>query len=172
MKDLIAADPIDVAPVVHLVKLEWLKPHEEVVSVARVNALLEATLSWGAYIQPLLVDIKTGAILDGHHRHRVGQLLKLQQLPCILVDYMSDASISVEHWHGSAVGGILEKRQVIDMALSPHVFPPKTSRHSRNVPTTDRIDVPLALLRQPPPFTGAYSNRPLKQPRSNQGWAC
>ncbi|ETV94731.1 hypothetical protein H310_11698 [Aphanomyces invadans] len=183
MKELPAADHDDASfrlqslPHVHLVKVEWLKPHEAIVSIDHVEALLAATLAWGAYVRPLLVDIKTGAILDGHHRHRVAQLLQLHQLPCVLVDYLSDTSIMVEHWQG----GVVDKQQVIDMALSAHVFPPKTSRHSMTVDSLGRIAVPLSLLRQPAPFTGVYSNHPLKRPNADnpqltsgtsQVWAC
>ncbi|KAF0690590.1 Aste57867_18037 [Aphanomyces stellatus] len=162
MKDLVATDPLEVPPLpqVHLVKLEWLKPHEAIVSTARVDALLEATLEWGAYRRPLLVDIKTGAILDGHHRHSVAQRLELSQVPCVLVDYLADPTISVEHWQGM---GSLEKMHVIEMALSPHVFPPKTSRHSMTVDSLGHIAVPLSLLKQPAPFTGVFSNHPLKR---------
>ncbi|RHX97458.1 hypothetical protein DYB25_011596 [Aphanomyces astaci] len=188
MKDLVATDHSEgdyrfpSLPHVHLVKVEWLKPHEAIVSVDHVEALLAATLSWGAYIRPLLVDVKTGAILDGHHRHRVAQLLQLHQVPCVLVDYLSDSSIAVEHWQR---GRVVEKQHVIDMALSAHVFPPKTSRHSMTVDSLGHIAVPLTLLQQPAPFTGVYSNHPLKRhlpptdnaqlPNTNANnrvWAC
>ena len=61
---------------VQLVLVEWLKPHEEIKVKAR-DKLLDMTKRWGGYTKPLLVDMNTGAILDGHHRYSVARLLKL-----------------------------------------------------------------------------------------------
>ncbi|KAF0746526.1 hypothetical protein AaE_008090 [Aphanomyces astaci] len=134
--------------VVVLVSLSWLKPHEEIVSWARVDGLKNATLKWGAYTEPLLVDIKTGAILDGHHRYTVGLQLELKQLPCVLVDYLGDDLITVDVWPDCGRSS-LSKQQVIDMSLSPNVFPPKTSRH-RFTDSLPPISIPLSVLHQDP----------------------
>lgn len=130
---------------IHLVDLPWLKPHEEVVSEKHVDDLLQATLGWGAYISPLLVDRTTGAILDGHHRYHVGKRLGLTRVPAVLVDYMGDHEITVDVWDGCGLQS-LTKHQVLAMSLSPHVFPPKTSKHSfsDSLPT---IKVPLKTLK-------------------------
>ncbi|CAK4077087.1 unnamed protein product [Aphanomyces euteiches] len=134
--------------VVVLVSLSWLKPHEEIVSWERVNGLKNATLKWNAYTEPLLVDIKTGAILDGHHRYTVGLQLELKQLPCVLVDYLGDDLIMVDVWPDCGRTS-LTKREVIDMSLSPNVFPPKTSRH-RFTDSLPPISIPLDALRAEP----------------------
>ena len=55
---------------VALVEVSWLKAHEEIKPKNR-DKLLEMTKRWGGYTRPLLVDSKTGAILDGHHRYSV-----------------------------------------------------------------------------------------------------
>lgn len=114
---------------VHLVDIPWLKPHEQVVSEKHVEDLMQATLGWGAYVLPLLVDRTTGAILDGHHRYHVGKRLGLDRVPAVLVDYMGDAEITVDVWDGCGLTS-LTKHQVLAMAKSPHVFPPKTSKHT------------------------------------------
>uniref|UniRef100_A0AAV1T7R0 ParB-like N-terminal domain-containing protein n=1 Tax=Peronospora matthiolae TaxID=2874970 RepID=A0AAV1T7R0_9STRA len=133
---------------VQLVDLTWLKPHEQIVSWERVNGLRKATLSWDAYTEPLLVDIKTGAILDGHHRYNVALQLRLKQVPAVLVDYLGDTTIQVSVWPGC--GRLhLTKEEVIAMALSLDVFPPKTSRH-RFTESLPPISIPLSVLRQPP----------------------
>ncbi|KAF0683252.1 Aste57867_24684 [Aphanomyces stellatus] len=134
--------------VVVLVSLSWLKPHEEIVSWERVNGLKNATLKWDAYTEPLLVDVKTGAILDGHHRYTVGLQLELKQLPCVLVDYLGDAMITVDVWPDCGRTS-LTKQEVIAMSLSPNVFPPKTSRH-RFTESLPPISIPLSALRQEP----------------------
>lgn len=113
---------------VRLVPLEWLKPHEEINPRAR-DKLLDMTQRWGGFTKPLIVDERTGAILDGHHRHSVAVLLDLKRVPALCVDYLNDEGISVDVWPGCGREG-LTKQEVIDMSLSPSLFPPKTSRHT------------------------------------------
>lgn len=131
--------------VVTLVPTTWLKAHEQVVSEDRVESLKEATVKkWNGYKLPLLVDRKSGAILDGHHRYAVGCKLGLTRLPAVLVDYLEDESIGVECWPGCGIDSIT-KEDVIEMSLSNEVFPPKTSRHDF-VSDLAPIDVPLSKL--------------------------
>ncbi len=131
---------------VELVPVETLLPHEKV-EEHRVDNLEKMTLRWRAYTKPLLVDRKTGTILDGHHRTKVAVRMELQCLPCVLVDYLEDDGISVSVWPNSGRGAI-QKEEVIEAALSGNLFEPKTSRHmlSDHLPP---ISVPLARLQQP-----------------------
>lgn len=112
---------------VSLVPVEWLKAHEEV-RVRGRDKLLEMTKKWGGFTKPLIVDKKTGSLLDGHHRHSVACLLNLNSVPAICVDYFSDESIIVETWPNSELEEI-SKKDVIDMSMSGELYPPKTSRH-------------------------------------------
>jgi len=131
---------------VELVPVETLLPHEKVED-HRVDNLEKMTLRWRAYTKPLLVDRKTGTILDGHHRTKVAVRMELQCLPCVLVDYLEDDGISVSVWPNSGRDSIL-KEEVVEAALSGNLFEPKTSRHmlSDHLPP---ISVPLARLQQP-----------------------
>ena len=131
---------------VELVPVETLLPHEKV-EEHRVDNLEKMTLRWRAYTKPLLVDRKTGTILDGHHRTKVAVRMELQCLPCVLVDYLEDDGISVSVWPNSGRESI-QKEEVIEPALSGNLFEPKTSRHmlSDHLPP---ISVPLARLQQP-----------------------
>lgn len=131
---------------VELVPVETLLPHEKV-EEHRVDNLEKMTLRWRAYTKPLLVDRKTGTILDGHHRTKVAVRMELQCLPCVLVDYLEDDGISVSVWPNSGREAI-QKEEVIEAALSGNLFEPKTSRHmlSDHLPP---ISVPLARLQQP-----------------------
>lgn len=131
---------------VELVPVETLLPHEKV-EEHRVDNLEKMTLRWRAYTKPLLVDRKTGTILDGHHRTKVAVRMELKCLPCVLVDYLEDDGISVSVWPNSGRESI-QKEEVIEAALSGNLFEPKTSRHmlSDHLPP---ISVPLARLQQP-----------------------
>jgi len=130
--------------IISLVDIKWLKAHERVVSEERVASLHDATIEWDAYKLPLLVDSRSGAILDGHHRYAVGRALGLSRLPAVLVDYLNDDSISVDVWPECGIN-CLTKEEVIEMSLSERVFPPKTSRH-RFVSNFSPIHVPLSKL--------------------------
>ncbi|MBT5593330.1 MAG: ParB N-terminal domain-containing protein [Euryarchaeota archaeon] len=112
---------------VRLVPLEWLKPHEEI-KVKNMKKLLDMTLRWDGFTKPLIVDIETGAILDGHHRHAVAIRLELARIPVIVVDYFADESIDLDLWPASELDEI-SKQDVVDMALSDQLYPPKTTRH-------------------------------------------
>ena len=113
---------------VELVPIEWLKAHEEI-RPKKVLELAKVTKQWGCYTKPLLVDMQTGTILDGHHRHQVGFILNLLRLPVILFDYLEDNSITVDAWPNCGLES-LSKQEVIDMAASDGLYPPKTSRHT------------------------------------------
>ena len=131
---------------IHLVPIDWLKPHEEI-RQKNAEQLRKMTLRWGGYTRPLLVDRHSGSILDGHHRHDVGIRLGLRLLPVILFDYFEDDSIHVEVWPGGEFK-FLSKQDIVEMSLSDEVFAAKTSRHivEGDIPP---IMVPLDVLRQP-----------------------
>ena len=131
---------------VQLVPLEILRPHEHII-VKKVDQLERMTIRWNAYTKPLLVDRESGTILDGHHRYEIAKRFDLQCLPCVLVDYILDDSISVILWPGNDQKEI-SKEDVLEAASSGNLFPPKTSRHllSDDLPP---ISVPLSRLLLP-----------------------
>ena len=126
--------------------VEILKPHEQVIQ-KKVDQLERMTIRLDAYTKPLLVDGATGTILDGHHRFEIAKRLDLQCLPCVVVDYLDDDSITLLLWPNSDREGIT-KDDVIQAGLSGDLMPPKTSRHllSDDLPP---ISVPLSRLMDP-----------------------
>lgn len=126
--------------------VEVLRPHEQVIQ-KKVDQLERMTIRWDAYTKPLLVDGATGTILDGHHRFEIAKRLDLQCLPCVVVDYLDDDSITLLLWPSSDREGIT-KDDVIQAGLSGDLMPPKTSRHllSDDLPP---ISVPLSRLMDP-----------------------
>ena len=131
---------------VELVPIEALLPHEKV-EEHRVDNLEKMTLRWRAYTKPLLVDRKTGTILDGHHRTKVALRMELKCLPCVLVDYLHDDEVNLSVWPNCGRES-LSKEEVIEAALSGNLLGPKTSRHmlSDHLPP---ISIPLERLMKP-----------------------
>ena len=126
--------------------VETLLPHEQVED-KQVDKLERMTLRWKAYTKPLLVDRKTGTILDGHHRAEVAKRMELQCLPCVLVDYLEDDRVTLTVWPNCG-RDTLEKEEVVEAALAGELFPPKTSRHLLS-DHLHPISIPLSRLIQP-----------------------
>ena len=131
---------------VDLVSLEVLRPHEETIP-KKVDELEKMTHRWRAYVLPLVVDKKTGVILDGHHRHQVALRLDLKCLPCVQVDYTEDDTIELDVWPNCG-RDYVSKEEVIKAGLNGELFTPKTSRHrlSDHLPP---ISVSLTRLKKP-----------------------
>lgn len=106
------------------VSLELLREHEQV-EPQRLHEILEEIRREGALRHPILVDKRSGVILDGHHRFRAYKELGFATIPCALVDYRSDA-VSVRSRRPEI---IVSKDEVIRRALSGELFPPKTTQH-------------------------------------------
>ena len=90
---------------VQLVPVAWLKVHEEIKPKNR-DKLLEMTKKWGGYTKPLIVDKRTGAILDGHHRHSIAVLLNLKRVPAVCVDYLVGSEMCIRDRFSSASGPV------------------------------------------------------------------
>ncbi len=128
---------------VDLIPLEILRPHELTIP-KKVDELEKMTNRWKAYVLPLVVDMNTGVILDGHHRHQVALRLGLKCLPCVQVDYQGDDSVELDVWPNCGRESIT-KEEVVQAGLRGEPFQPKTSRHrlSDHLPP---ISVPLTRL--------------------------
>ena len=109
---------------VRLVPVEWLKAHEEI-KPKNMEKLLEMTLKWDGFTKPLIADKATGTILDGHHRFAVAQRLGLARIPVVCIEYLDDDTVELELWPASELESI-SKQEVVDMALSSDLYPPKT----------------------------------------------
>ena len=116
---------------VEIVPLEWLKTHEEI-KTKKYEKLLSIRKKWGAQRKPILVDKRTGVILDGHHRHAVAKSLGLQRIAVIAINYLDDGSIHLET-RNTDIAVSINKEQVISMGLSENNFPPKVTKHSLEI---------------------------------------
>ncbi|MBI31510.1 MAG: hypothetical protein CMB72_02785 [Euryarchaeota archaeon] len=127
-----------------LIKVKDLRPHEEI-----KPKNLEKMINWvekrGGFFEPVLVDIKTRTILDGHHRYNSALHLGLKLIPGIEVDYLEDDSIQVKAWPGKEEI-IVTKQSVLSIAESGNLFPPKTSKHTISIDYPQQF-FPLEKLR-------------------------
>jgi hypothetical protein len=129
--------------VVILAELKALKEHEEIIE-NNLNIRIKKIKKRGFY-KPIIVDIQTNVILDGHHKWNAAKEFGISKVPTIFVDYFNDSGVQVDVWPESGKGSIT-KEEVIEMGLSEYVFPPKTSKHSFDFEIPS-ISIPLEKLR-------------------------
>lgn len=76
---------------------------------------------------PILVDAKTGVIIDGHHRYAALRILGARVAPVVELDYLSDVvTLTVRPESGQ---GELSKEDILAKGLSGGVYPHKTTKH-------------------------------------------
>ena len=73
----------------YLVRIGDLVNHEGV-EYPRVKHLMRSVRELGVLFKPVIVDSKTKAVIDGHHRVAALKLLGAEYVPAIVVDYKSD----------------------------------------------------------------------------------
>ncbi len=113
-----------------LINPRELIAHERVSLSHAASMFLKMILS-RRFNAPILINAKTKTILDGHHRCYVANRLGLKSVPCYCVDYFIDQSVQV---YSRRSGVLVDKREVIKIALSEKVFPHKTTRHEYKIP--------------------------------------
>ncbi len=125
-----------------LVERTTLRGHEAVIS-SNLEKRKAKILERGFY-KPIIVDSATLVILDGHHKWTAADILELDLVPVVKVDYLADESILVDVWPECGRESVT-KQEVLEMGLSEEVFPPKTSRHIFSFPVPS-IQIPLTEL--------------------------
>jgi|GEM_PF-468886 len=121
--------------------IRGLKAHEEI-KLPKADRLRSFMKRHQILPKPILIDERTGVILDGHHRYSVCKELGCTRIPCVAIDYLVDASIHVTARHP---GETVTKEDVLKMGLSGNVFPAKTSKHVYEYPEMER-SFPLKAL--------------------------
>jgi len=77
-----------------------LYDHEQVITKSLIK-LKEGMLNIGQLVDPLIVDKKTGVVLDGNHRLNVLKIIECPLAACQVVDYQSN-EIKVSTWYPTA----------------------------------------------------------------------
>jgi hypothetical protein len=109
---------------VMLVELDKMLPTEEVEPVF-VDTLVAGMRVSGVWTHPLLLEERTLAILDGHHRFEAAKRIGLRWVPAVRVSY-SDPRIHLESWRP---GLRFEPADILDCARKGHLLPYKSTRH-------------------------------------------
>jgi len=80
-------------------EVKALLAHEQVLSY-NLKRLKESMLNIGHLVDPLVIDKKTGVVLDGNHRLKVLEIIECPYAVCQTVDY-SSSDIQVGTWYPS-----------------------------------------------------------------------
>lgn len=78
-------------------EVKSLLSHEQVISY-NLKRLKEAMLNLGQLVDPLIVDKKTGVVLDGNHRLKVLEIIECPHATCQSVEY-SGENVRVGTWY-------------------------------------------------------------------------
>lgn len=123
-------------------ELSELIPSEKI-SEESANNLYEEIFKSQVWKHPVLIDVNTNVILDGHHRFSVAKKLQLKYIPCILVDFNSSI-ISVTSWKTREK---LCKSMILDRALSGDLFDYKTTKNVLHTDMDFKSSIPLDMLK-------------------------
>lgn len=115
-------DLLQLRPV--LVRLEELREHENF-DPKHLEELLAEIKQDGCLKRPIIVDLQTRVILDGHHRYNCMKRLGKTHIPAYFVDYQRP-EIEVLPWDNKPP---VTKEIVINAGLSGKKLPSKSSRH-------------------------------------------
>lgn len=127
---------------VALIPIESLKPHEEI-NERHLRELVLEIAQDGVLKKPILVDLESLTILDGHHRVEALRRLGATVVPAFLVDYKSE-KVVVTSWRKN---WRVTKRLVLEAALTGKKLPFKTSRHLLVGVEIPLVNIPIEKLR-------------------------
>jgi hypothetical protein len=128
---------------VSLVNLDKVLPTEE------VNPEFVATLSAGMAVSgfwthPLLLEVNSLAVLDGHHRLAAAKRIGLCSIPAVCVSY-ADPQVHLESWrHGTH----FTPDEILGRARAGNLLPYKSTRHITDF-VLPQVRVPIASLQNP-----------------------
>jgi len=112
-------------PLVELVAINRLKTHEAV-SQTHGRQVLRQLVRAKCFTKPILVDKRTGMIIDGHHRAYLIKKLGYKKIPALLLDYFS-RQITVTSRRPEYK---VDKKSIIARAKQQRPLPYKTTKHS------------------------------------------
>lgn len=132
------------------VDIELLKGHEET-RPDYLEKLSNEIRADGFLRRPIVADLRTKVILDGHHRVNALRSLGCSKIPVYFVDYLSPL-IQVLPWRQ---GEKVTKGMVLKAGMNGPKLPPKTTRHMVRIASSlchitaiqRELNIPLDELR-------------------------
>ncbi len=125
---------------ISLVKLSKIIETEEHIP-ERVLSLHEKILKEGVWRVPVILEKRSYAIMDGHHRYNVALKMGLKRIPAILLSY-DDQRVRVESWRDDV---IVNKEIIKEYIAHKKKFPYKTTKHIIS-PQPQELEISLKLL--------------------------
>jgi len=125
---------------VMLVQVATLVPHEEHDEVWAVQ-LATKIMADDVWTAPIVVERRKSVIMDGHHRFRAAQILRLRTIPAVIVSY-GDPGVSLFSWR---IGEVWTPESLIARAGRRELLPMKSTRHVFSPPIGEVV-IPLSLL--------------------------
>lgn len=113
-----------------LIDILRLRDHEEV-DPFRFKELMKEIIEDGFQRDPIIVDEKSGVVLDGHHRRNILKTLGYSKIASYQVQYMEDDEIRVKTWYPIVIDSKRRLMETIDecgIELTPN-----TKNDSRNL---------------------------------------
>ncbi len=127
-------------PKLSYIPINKLKIHERV-NLSREKEIRNDIKDKRVLRNPLIVDLNTMIILDGHHRFLALKKLRAKRIPVYLVDYR-DSSIKVSSRRKNYK---LSKLEIVFRGLNNNPLPYRTSKHL--IPNRPmNINIPLKKI--------------------------
>ena len=118
-------------------EVKTLLSHEQVIS-QNLKRLKEGMLNIGHLVDPLIVDGKSGVVLDGNHRLKVLEVIECPNATCQIVDYMSD-EIKVGVWYPAVT---LKAEQIFKLDSLKH----EKVSYAAGVEAVSQLRAPFMLI--------------------------
>lgn len=109
-----------------LLAVNQLIPHEKVES-RKLEKVLADLKKTQILRKPVVIDVKSNIILDGHHRCQAFKEMGIREIPCLMVDYFSK-DIKV-YFRRPEIKNRLVKELILKYAEEGKLFPYKTTKH-------------------------------------------
>lgn len=137
-------DPYKDSLKTYLIPTTTLNPHEEVYD-DNLKLVTKELINCGYMKYPIVADVRTLSVLDGHHRLEAFKAIGVGLIPTFLVDYAQDY-IEV---YPRRKDIYVSKVSIADIALSKKpLYPPKTTRHVYRGFQLQPINISISLLRK------------------------
>jgi hypothetical protein len=150
-----------------LVSIDELKPHEKG-SPIYLELLRQEILEDHMLKYPIIVDEKTGVILDGMHRWLTLKSLGYALIPVILIDAFQNPKIHVGRRRIDCyINGSNEEipiEEVISAGVSGQLMKPRSTRHFFPFSKFQQVNCPLdSLPKRAPQDVSKYLSRMTKE---------